>query len=775
MALHKNIPYACNHVAHSLEYTDATARNTVSGVATEDIGRIARQLDTGDFYILDNVDGGGVPSWCEICPDGVGTDEKVGVSANDTTPDYLFNKLAAGSTKLSITETNDGGDEDVTLDVVEANINHDNLTSFVANEHIDHSVITLTAGVGLSGGGDITANRSFDLDVNSLTADATPDGAADYVATYDASAGGHKKVLLNDLPSGGGGDVTAGANIADNVIVRGDGGIKGIQGSLPTIDDAGQILAVAGTKPAPGIAIGSANTGWWEEPSGDLASSVGGQEILEIQTDGRVIISNDTPNYETLVTADNVIPNKKYVDDTVLTKRIYDAIVDTAGSGDYTSIKSAFDAGHQSVFVRAGTYVESGHIDLPQNVVLHGEAPGAVVCVLNGAYSVRLDGTARKITAGTISVNNGSTAVTGVGTTFTTLQTDDYIELDGVFHKIATVTDNLNLVLDATYRGRSLSSASFVGQSMFIGANITNMIFANSTIEGLLIKQSFHVTIRDSLVSNCGTAATSSGIKIQDSAECLFLGLLTENAKYNGIHILDSRTLLMNTCAFKNSNGAGVLVDNCNGLIFDGCYSLQNNAEGINITNSSTRINITDGVIARNQGKGINTDTGVGTCILDSVTIRDSGSWGIDFDGTDNIINDCIIDNNASGGIVAGDFGVIQGCRIINNSGVGINADNDQDCAITGNFIKGNSNNGIKAGLNNAITGNQIFDNGTDGIEIAAAADDCIVANNRISGHTNGVQILSGAVDTIVRGNNLKGNTTGVSDSGTTSDVTGNK
>jgi hypothetical protein len=44
----------------------------------------------------------------------------------------------------------------------------------------------------------------FRLDINTLTADASPDGAADYVATYDASAGVHKKVLLDDLPTGAG-------------------------------------------------------------------------------------------------------------------------------------------------------------------------------------------------------------------------------------------------------------------------------------------------------------------------------------------------------------------------------------------------------------------------------------------------------------------------------------------------------------------------------------------------------------------------------------------
>ena len=49
---------------------------------------------------------------------------------------------------------------------------------------------------------DDTGNDEVDvrLDINSLTADSAPDGAADYVATYDANAAAHKKVLLRDLP-----------------------------------------------------------------------------------------------------------------------------------------------------------------------------------------------------------------------------------------------------------------------------------------------------------------------------------------------------------------------------------------------------------------------------------------------------------------------------------------------------------------------------------------------------------------------------------------------
>jgi len=44
-------------------------------------------------------------------------------------------------------------------------IDHDQLTNFAANEHIDHTGVTLTAGTGLTGGGTIAANRTFNVDV----------------------------------------------------------------------------------------------------------------------------------------------------------------------------------------------------------------------------------------------------------------------------------------------------------------------------------------------------------------------------------------------------------------------------------------------------------------------------------------------------------------------------------------------------------------------------------------------------------------------------------
>lgn len=46
----------------------------------------------------------------------------------------------------------------------EGSIDHDALLNFVANEHINHASVSITAGDGLSGGGNITASRSLAVD-----------------------------------------------------------------------------------------------------------------------------------------------------------------------------------------------------------------------------------------------------------------------------------------------------------------------------------------------------------------------------------------------------------------------------------------------------------------------------------------------------------------------------------------------------------------------------------------------------------------------------------
>ena len=66
----------------------------------------------------------------------------------------------------------------------------------------------LTAG-GLSGGGDLSANRTLALDLAGLPEDTAPDPGADYVVTQDASAGVPRRVRIDRLPASGTGSAQA--------------------------------------------------------------------------------------------------------------------------------------------------------------------------------------------------------------------------------------------------------------------------------------------------------------------------------------------------------------------------------------------------------------------------------------------------------------------------------------------------------------------------------------------------------------------------------------
>jgi len=80
--------------------------------------------------------------------------------------------MVQGNSETGITVTYQDGDG--TLDfAIDANtINHDLLQGFVADEHIDHSAVSINTGVGLTGGGNITATRTINLDLPNIDHDS---------------------------------------------------------------------------------------------------------------------------------------------------------------------------------------------------------------------------------------------------------------------------------------------------------------------------------------------------------------------------------------------------------------------------------------------------------------------------------------------------------------------------------------------------------------------------------------------------------------------------
>jgi hypothetical protein len=149
---------------------------------------------TGTKFLRD--DGAWGPAGTTVTPDGYkfmtdGVNTATGVGA-DT---FRF-RSSTGSIGLTITNNQVTFGDNIDLDVLEAAVDHNALLNYSADRHVAHSGVVLTAGLGISGGGDISASRTFDFAPSELTV-ATP-STADYVV-WDLNAGGPRRTLVSTL------------------------------------------------------------------------------------------------------------------------------------------------------------------------------------------------------------------------------------------------------------------------------------------------------------------------------------------------------------------------------------------------------------------------------------------------------------------------------------------------------------------------------------------------------------------------------------------------
>jgi len=73
-------------------------------------------------------------------------------------------------------------------------VDHDTLLNWTGNKHIDHTLVSISAGTGLSGGGDISASRTLVL--SHLGIEALTDPGADKLMLWDDTDGAVKFIIL---------------------------------------------------------------------------------------------------------------------------------------------------------------------------------------------------------------------------------------------------------------------------------------------------------------------------------------------------------------------------------------------------------------------------------------------------------------------------------------------------------------------------------------------------------------------------------------------------
>jgi len=93
-------------------------------------------------------------------------------------------QLHAAATILDTASINFGiSGQEITGSVLPAGVDHNSLNNYDANRHVDHTAVSISAGTGLTGGGDISATRTLSLShlgIQSLT-----DPGADRLMLWD--------------------------------------------------------------------------------------------------------------------------------------------------------------------------------------------------------------------------------------------------------------------------------------------------------------------------------------------------------------------------------------------------------------------------------------------------------------------------------------------------------------------------------------------------------------------------------------------------------------
>jgi len=210
-------------------------------------------------------------------------------------------KLANSAITIAGTSTSLGGSITAAAIVDElgvfsgsAQVDHDAATNFVANEHIDHTSVTLTAGNGLTGGGDISSNRSF----------AVGAGTGVTVNANDVAIGQDVATTAN---------VTfATASISQNLTVGGDLVVQGTQTSVNTanllVEDR-FILMNSGSATGDGGFIVQTEAGFtgaafgWDDSEGRFGLQIGtklAQNATAITPDAyaAAVVTSDDANYQ---------------------------------------------------------------------------------------------------------------------------------------------------------------------------------------------------------------------------------------------------------------------------------------------------------------------------------------------------------------------------------------------------------------------------------------------------------------------------------------------
>jgi len=336
-------------IAVSIDKTAITDQTTITSIADADLVLIADASDSNNLKKITKSNfvsalGGGTMSSFNIT-DG-STSQQI-----DNGEDITFADGTGAEFVVSATNT-------ITVNSVDSEIDHDSLSNFVANEHIDHTSVVLSAGNGLTGGGDISTGRSFAVGAGAGIAVNTNDVAVDINGATDLTAPNVLDELLiadtSDSSNVKKADLASIVNLADHDALTNFVANEHIDHSSVTMT-AGDGLTGGGTIAATRTFAVGAGTGITVNAN-DVQISDGGVDTTQLAADavtGAKIADDaiDSEHYvdgsiDTAHIAADAVTGAKIADDAIDSEHYTDGSIDTAhlAADAVTGAKIADDA-----------------------------------------------------------------------------------------------------------------------------------------------------------------------------------------------------------------------------------------------------------------------------------------------------------------------------------------------------------------------------------------------------------------------------------------------
>lgn len=353
-------------------------------------------------------------------------------------------------------------------------------------------------------------------------------------------------------------------------------------------------------------------------------------------------------------------------------------------------IDSVEDSGGGEVVFSGGQYLLDDWLDVPSTVALSGLSSALTILDFqNEACGIRAVGS-NSYSTGTVSISNDSTAVVGVGTTFTSSMIGQFILLEDFWYEIQAFGDATHLTISSSYLGTTLAGSTFKIATTVESVNFKGFTVQNSTtalikaqyINGLIIDD---IYFYNGLIGVDGDDSSSISI-LNSEAELCGTGMTFNNSYYGtyfnsnilgstsggGLILNQARNWAIDNFSMQNLTGTALSFQSCSNIGVENYSIREITGKGIEFVSSNSDITLSDGQEIRCSSDGIKLTATSDSIQIALQSIHDNGGYGVNVAAAtcdNNLILGNTFANNTSG--AANDSGTTTKIR----SNVGL-ADN---------------------------------------------------------------------------------------------------